>query len=214
GLGYQYLSAWHQVLHVISVLFDVAGRNCADLLTNSLKSLSEIRDSYKFSYNNELEHAVGAAIRSMGPEKVLSIISLQKGNGEFNIDRSWLLPVLRENIKQSTLNCWSASIFPLAIYCQKRAAQLDETNDRIGAHSSELLYEQLWNLLPSFCNAPTDIKTSFKNIARALGTAISDRKELRLAVMASLRKLIAYAKETGDKEDLAEIARFDKNYLP
>ncbi|KAI4462006.1 putative nodulin-like protein [Holotrichia oblita] len=214
GLGYQYHNAWHQVLHIMSVLYDVAGRTCGDLLTNSLKSLCEIRDSYKFSYNNELEHAVGSAIRSMGPEKVLGVISLQKESGEFNIDRSWLLPVLRENVKQCTLNFWSTCIFPLAIYCQKRAAQLDETNDRIGAHSSELLYEQLWNLLPSFCNAPTDIKSSFKNIAKALGTAISDKKELRLAVMASLRKLISYAKETGDKDDLAEIARFDKNYLP
>lgn len=57
--------------------FKVAGKTCSDLLINSLKSLCEIRDSYKFSYNNELEHAVGSAIRSMGPEKVLGVISLQ-----------------------------------------------------------------------------------------------------------------------------------------
>lgn len=44
--------------------------------------------------------------------------------------------------------------------------------------------------------------------------AIADRKELRLAVMASLRRLIAAAKESEDKEDLQEIAKFDKNYLP
>lgn len=47
-----------------------------------------------------------------------------------------------------------------------------------------------------------------------MGTAISDRKELRLVVMASLRRLIASAKESENAEDLAEIARFDKNYLP
>lgn len=72
------------------------------------------------------------------------------------------MPVLKENIKQSTLNFWSATIFPLAIYCQKKSIQLAEVNDGIGAHSCELLYLQLWNLLPSFCNAPTDIKSSFK----------------------------------------------------
>lgn len=44
--------------------------------------------------------------------------------------------------------------------------------------------------------------------------AIADRKELRLAVMASLRRLIAAAKESENAEDLQEIARFDKNYLP
>jgi hypothetical protein len=47
------------------------------MLMGCLKSLTELRDSYKFSYNSELEHAVGAAIRSMGPETVLSVISLK-----------------------------------------------------------------------------------------------------------------------------------------
>lgn len=47
------------------------------MLYTCLKSLAELRDSYKFTYNNELEHAVGAAVRSMGPESVLNIISLK-----------------------------------------------------------------------------------------------------------------------------------------
>lgn len=53
-----------------------------------------------------------------------------------------------------------------------------------------------------------------QSIAKILGTAIAEVKELRLAVMASLRKLIAVASEPGGEEDLAELARFDKNYLP
>lgn len=47
------------------------------MLRNCLKNLAELRDSYKFSYNSELEHAVGAAVRSMGPEAVLNVISLK-----------------------------------------------------------------------------------------------------------------------------------------
>lgn len=47
-----------------------------------------------------------------------------------------------------------------------------------------------------------------------MGTAIAERKELRLAVMASLRKLINNAKEENNIEDLEEMGRFDKNYLP
>lgn len=138
-----------------------------------------MRDSYKFSYNNELEYAVGAAIRSMGPEVVLGVISLkvkpttviyffieikyfQKPNGELNIERSWLLPVLKENIKCSTLEYFVKGILPLAMYCHRRSTQLAEANDGIGAHSSELLYLQLWNLLPCFCSYPTDIRENFK----------------------------------------------------
>ncbi|KAJ8983810.1 hypothetical protein NQ317_008936 [Molorchus minor] len=214
GLGYQFNTSWHQVLHVVSIMFEVMGANCSDMLVDLLKSLAELRDSYKFSYNNELEHAVGAAVRSMGPEMVLSIISLKKDNGDLNINRSWLLPILKENIKFSTLEYFVKGILPLAIYCHNRSTQLAEANDGIGAHSSELLYLQLWNLLPCFCGHPTDIKESFKSIAKVLGMAISDKPELRLAVMASLRKLVACAKESENEDDLKELTRFDKNYLP
>ncbi|CAG9830042.1 unnamed protein product [Diabrotica balteata] len=213
-LGYQYNASWHQVLHIVSVLFEVTGPNCSDMLLGLLTNLAELRDSYKFSYNNELEHAVGAAIRSMGPEVVLEVITLKKPNGDLNIDRSWLLPVLKENIKCSTLEYFVKGILPLALYCHRRSAQLAQNNDGIGAHSSELLYLQLWNLLPCFCSHPKDIKDSFKTVAKVMGTAISDKKELRLAVMAALRRLISCAKESENQEDLLEISRFDKNYLP
>nr|CAH7732826.1 unnamed protein product [Callosobruchus chinensis] len=214
GLGYQYNTVWHQVLHVIKVLFEVSGSTCSVLLLDMLKSLAELRDSYKFSYNSELEYAVGAAIRYMGPETVLGVISLKKPNGELNIDRSWLLPVLKENIKCSTLDYYVKGILPLAMFCQRKSADLAQVNDGIGAHSSELLYLQLWNLLPCFCHHPTDVKENFKSVAKIMGTAISDKKELRLAVMAALRKLIISAKDSGDEEDIKELSRFDKNYLP
>ncbi|XP_057657541.1 RRP12-like protein [Diorhabda carinulata] len=214
GLSYQYNASWHQVLHVISVLFEVAGGSCSEMLLGLLTNLAELRDSYKFSYNNELEHAVGAAIRSMGPEIVLDVISLKKPNGDLNIDRSWLLPVLKENIRFSTLDYFVKGILPLALFCHRRSALLAQNNDGIGAHSSELLYLQLWNLLPCFCNCPSDIKDNFKTIAKVMGTAISDKKELRLAVMAALRKLISSAKNSNNEEDLQELSRFDKNYLP
>lgn len=150
----------------------------------------------------------------MGPETVLSVISLRKDSGELNLDRSWLLPVLKENVQRSTLEFWVRGILPLAIHSQKKSVELGERNDGIGAHSAELLHLQLWNLLPSFCNQATDIQTGFKGIAKILGMAISDRKELRLAVMASLRKLITAAQASEDEKDVQEIARFDKNFLP
>lgn len=55
----------------------VMGPSCSNLLLGLLKPLAELRDSYKFSYNTELEYAVGAAIRAMGPETVLGVISLK-----------------------------------------------------------------------------------------------------------------------------------------
>jgi len=46
-------------------------------MMSCLKLMAELRDSYKFSNVNELEFAVGTAIRTMGPEAVLNAIPLQ-----------------------------------------------------------------------------------------------------------------------------------------
>lgn len=88
------------------------------------------------------------------------------------MDRSWLLPVLKENIQFSTLEYFLKGILPLAMVCHQKSQHLAQTHNGIAAHSYELLYSQLWNLLPSFCNNPIDVKENFKSIARILGTYV------------------------------------------
>lgn len=44
--------------------------------------------------------------------------------------------------------------------------------------------------------------------------AISQRKDLRLSAMASLRKLIQKSIENNNQEDIKELAQYAKNYLP
>ncbi|XP_024936269.1 RRP12-like protein [Cephus cinctus] len=214
GMKYQYNSAWHHVLHLLAVIFQITGHFCKDELLDILTALAELRDSYKFIYNAEVEYAVGAAVRTMGPEIVLRTIPLQTGSDIIDLNRSWLLPVLKDCISNASLSYFIQSLLPLATMCERKSAALKANNDGIGAHSYELLTSQIWALLPSFCNNPTDIKDSFKSIARILGMAIAERKALRLSVMASLRKLVAKATENNNAEDIAELARFAKNYLP
>lgn len=58
----------------------------------------------------------------------------------------------------------------------------------------------------------------FQNIAKILGTVIADRKDLRYSVMTALRRLIIHSQEgepsPKKEEDLRELGRFAKNYLP
>lgn len=56
---------------------------------------------------------------------------------------------------------------------------------------------QIWTLLPGFCTRPTDVATSFKGLARTLGTAISERPDLRVTVCQALRTLITKGCEAG-----------------
>lgn len=56
---------------------------------------------------------------------------------------------------------------------------------------------QIWTLLPGFCTRPTDVATSFKGLARTLGTAINERPDLRVTVCQALRTLITKGCEAG-----------------
>ncbi|XP_048507370.1 RRP12-like protein isoform X2 [Athalia rosae] len=214
GIKYQYHSAWHHVLHLLAVIFQVAGQTCKDQLLVILVELAELRDSYKFAYNSEVEFAVGSAIKSMGPEIVLNAIPLQTFDESIDLNRSWLLPTLKENVSQAPLAYFIKSLLPLANLCERKSAAQKAQNNESRSHTYELLTSQIWSLLPNFCNNPDDIRDSFKNIARILGTAISERKDLRLSVMASIRKLIARATEDNNLEDIAELSKFAKNFLP
>lgn len=217
GLKYQYHLAWTHVLHLIGVLFKECGASCGTMLVPCLKSLAELRDTFQFSYTNELDNAVGNAVRSMGPEIILQAIPLElTGSSEVKQEfkRSWLLPVLKENIQSSTLKCFNDKFFPLAMFCRNQSQKLGAQNNQVAALSYDLLESQIWALLPSFCSQPSDITQVFPSIAKGLGMLLSNRKDLRLTVMSSLRRLITCSKESGNSSDLTELSRFAKNYLP
>lgn len=100
----------------------------------------------------------------------------------------------------------------MATFCRKKSRELTLQKDVPGSHTYELLCNQFWALLPSFCNSPKDIKDNFKSVARVLGSVLKDNPEFRLSVMQALRKLISCSAD--NEEDQLELGRFAKNYLP
>ena len=60
------------------------------------------------------------------------------------------------------------------------------------------LFLQIWRLLCAFCNKPTDIASSFPSIARVLGTALSEKTEVRDIVCDSLKTLIESSRGNGE----------------
>ncbi len=63
GLGYQYHTSWGQVLEVLSDLFEAAGAPCSKQLCKFLPLLADRRAGDNFHFTNELDYAVGKAIR-------------------------------------------------------------------------------------------------------------------------------------------------------
>ena len=90
---------------MLTTFFAVCGAKYSGIVGNCLKSLAELRSSANFTFTNELDYVIGKAVRTMGPEVVLSHVPLQITGKEQNFEfpRSWLLPVLRENIQKANL---------------------------------------------------------------------------------------------------------------
>lgn len=209
ALSYQYLEAWHHVLHLIALLFQITGKSKLRELLDIVCSLGELRDSYNFTHNSDVEYAIGAAIRAMGPRVVLEVLPLQVGGDAVNLKRGWLIPLLKDCITCGTISFFTDVLLPIVQACEQKAKE-----ESISGKTYEFLVPQIWSILPSICNDASDVKDNFKNIAQKLGMTINERKELRLPVLAALRKLISKATQSENAADIAELSRFAKNYLP
>lgn len=159
-----------------------------------------------------MEYATGCAVKHLGPQFVLECIPLESSKDTVNLERSWLLIVLKEKVQNSTLKFFTEEILTMASMCRNRSKAAATLKNETEAHTYELLCSQLWALLPNFCNNPSDVKENFKGIARILGTVIKDNKDFRPSVMQGLRKLISSTAD--DPEDSEQVSRFAKNFLP
>jgi len=214
GVKYQYSGAWQTVLGVLVTVVEVVGTNYPDVVKPLLVNLAQLRGSHNFSFEAEVDQVIGKAVTVMGPRTVLSAIPLNITGDEtdYEFKSSWLLPVLRENIRNTELGFFSEYFLPLAAKCLNRSVMSGENGDKVGQKTYEVVTYQIWALLPGFCNCPTDINSSFKSIARILGVQLGSRKEIRLDILTSLRQLIA--RNLENEENKTELARYSKNFLP
>ncbi|KAI3363169.1 hypothetical protein L3Q82_011818 [Scortum barcoo] len=214
GLSYRFHASWPFVLQVLGCFYRVAGKQAHPIMTKSLQSLADLRTTPHFPFSGELDLAVGGAVESMGPEVVLGAVPLGVTGYEDDLEfpRSWLVPVIRDHVKNTHLAFFSSYFLPLASTLKKRADELEQAGQKLEAKVYETLQLQIWTMLPGFCMYPVDLLTSFKGIARVLGMAINERPDLRLTVCQALRTIIT--KSCSTEEEKAEVGRFSKNFLP
>ena len=200
------------MLNLLTTFFHVCGSKYSSFVGSCLNSLAELRSSANFSFTNELDYVIGKAIRTMGPEVVLSHIPLHITGEEQSYDfpRSWLLPVLRENVQNANLAYFKNTLLPVAKKCKLRIDQLP-AEDKIGRKSYEMIISQLWALLPGFCNNPKDLPVAFGDIVNDLGRALEKSKDLRMFIMASLRQLLL--KSVTDDENKKVLSKWSFKFL-
>ena len=92
---------------------------------------------------------------------------------------------------QTHLAFFKTYFLPLAYECEKLANEKKEKEkNEIGHKSYQLMVEQIWALLPGFCNCPLDFNQSFEGVVKDLGKKLSTHPQVRMSVMAALRQLV------------------------
>lgn len=210
GLAAPFGHVASQVVLTFATVFEVTGKWFNKTLTEPLRTIGGRYDA-ESSFRLQIEHTILAAIPSMGPEAVLHAIPLVKapGSTELELSRTWILPLLREAISESTLEYFVQHILNLAAACNTLWKRFTAEKDVPMAHTYELLCGQLWGLFPGFCRRPLDME-NFRYVAKTLGTVLKDNAELRAPVLDGLKELLASANEDGQQV----LAMFAKNFLP
>ncbi|XP_069574022.1 RRP12-like protein [Brachyistius frenatus] len=214
GLSYRFHASWPFVLQILGCFYRVAGKQAHPVMTKSLQSLADLRSTPQFPFSGELDLAVGGAVESMGPEVVLGAVPLNITGYDDDLEfpHSWLVPVIRDHVKNTHLGFFASYFLPLASTLKQRAEELQQAGQKLEAKVYQTLQLQIWTMLPGFCTCPVDLLASFKGIARTLGMVINERPDLRLTVCQALRTIIN--KSCSTEEEKAEVGRFSKNFLP
>ncbi|XP_053692986.1 RRP12-like protein [Sabethes cyaneus] len=201
--------ASNQVLIILAIAFDITGRHFGKELAPALKFLANRYDP-KSSSRIQIEHAVLQAIGSMDTGLVLECVPLADAAGKIDLDKTWLLPLLREGLNQSRLEIFNSVILKLAYQCYVLWNKFKQSDNKQQAHIFELLCCQLWGLFPGFCRRPKDVQ-NFRLIAKTLGTVLNENPDMRSPILDGLKELISGLESDSDK---AEVGKYAKNFLP
>ncbi|GMT15305.1 hypothetical protein PFISCL1PPCAC_6602, partial [Pristionchus fissidentatus] len=216
SLHVQSAPVWRFVVRTQMRLFEKAGASLiGNELAETLKTLAEMREAENCLCRPEIDFTIGSAVRHVGAGAVLSVIKLQLDPDAavlpLDLPRSWLIPVLRVNLHNAQLSLFLKYFLPMAIKLHRRLPSLEGMQSRLYS----LLQLQLWELLPPFLESPADFETTFPTIAPILGTAILERKDLRMIVLSGLRAALGFVHQPDASAARVEtMARFAKNFLP
>ncbi|CAG8489730.1 1909_t:CDS:2 [Acaulospora colombiana] len=209
GFNFRYQSAWPHVLKISKSLFQRLHRSSQKLLVNLLKIVGDVRMDPSLELKEQVDQALGAAIASMGPRLFLSILPLNLETPENNSGRAWLLPLLKNHITNTELDYFFSELVPLTERLDKLSSEYRNRNRMIDSKIYDTLTQQVWALLPGFCDLPIDLPTSFTNVtAELLGNIMYKNPDIRPTVTLALENLVEKNKIIlNSGEDDAELYR-------
>ena len=191
-LSVKYQSAWMEVFTVLSAFFSAFKWRSAGLLDEVVRSVGELRGNDSFNGKREADAVLGKAVEAMGPENVLQLLPLNLANPKAgHPGRAWLLPVLRDHVQTTNLAHFRSEFVSLSETMFQRVIDNGSSEKTMEIKIFETLVQQIWALLPGYCNLPLDLTTSFdQTFAEMLANLLYKQTELRVDICRALQTLV------------------------
>ncbi|KAM0352653.1 hypothetical protein HYE67_009539 [Fusarium culmorum] len=205
-LTVQFQAAWLQTFNVLGAIFDTLRWRSYPIMMNVTKTIGEIRENGSFRNKKDADEVIGKAIRAMGPEAVLSILPLNLAKPvKGQPGRAWMFPILRDYTSNTNLAHFKSEMIPLSEFMFQRVIDHGEAEKTMEIKIYETVVQQIWSILPGYCDLPLDLTQSFdQGFAEILANLLYKQVELRLDVCRALKTLIESNQAIADIEEQEE----------
>lgn len=215
-LSTRYQAGWIEVFKVLSTIFQTLKWRSLIRMNEVISIVGELRKADSFQGKKEADGVLGKAVEAIGPKSVLDILPLNLAKPRLGqTGRAWLLPILRDHIVNTNLAHFSLEFVPLSEAMFQKVIENKSDEKTMEIKIFETLIQQIWALLPGYCNLPLDLTTAFDaSFAELLANFLYKSVELRPNICKALQMLVVSNKEIltseASEEDLLVQGRVTK----
>ena len=211
-LSVKYQAAWMEVFSVLSALFESLRWRAVSLLEDVVKTVGELRGNDSFNGKKEADAVLSRAIAVMGPGAVLEVLPLNLAKpraGEPG--RAWILPVLRDNVKNTNLAHFRSEFVPLSEAMFQKVIDNGSPEKTMEIKIFETLVQQIWAVFPGYCNLPIDLVPAFdQSFAELIANLLYRQTQLRADLCKALQKLVESNKEVLAAETTENVLALER----
>ena len=191
-LSARYQAAWMEVFVVISYIFETLKWRSTPRMNEIVRSVGDLRDNDSFHGKKEADIVLGHAVEAMGPNAVLNMLPLNLAKSRPDQPgRAWMLPILRDHVTNTELAHFQTEFVPLSEAMFQRVIENPSGEKTMETKIFETLVQQIWALLPGYCNLPLDLITAFdQSFAELLANLLYKQTDLRSDISKALQTLI------------------------
>jgi len=217
GMTTQYISAWPEVLTVLGHLISRLGRDAAGLTADLVRNASRLRGQMSIEQKMYAEKVLAIAVRHYGPERFFELLPLGiEGGAKAKDQRAWLLPLVKGHIFSTNLSHFIDYFAPLSSRLYLHAQEAKNNGMDLETKTIQTLIEQIWALLPDYCNFARDVSTSFNaSFGEMLANVLYTQDSLRNPIFHALQLLVqsnqSVLSSSMQEEDLSRMYGLTKH---